>query len=111
MDTKTINEIIISLLADIAPISYGWFTGSKENHITFFEYNMLGDNYMDDELYSMKHSIQVDLWGYSNLEDIKNKIIKILIANDFIFIDCKDLFEAEKSLYHKVIRVRITKEF
>ena len=108
---ENINEMLISLLTDIAPITYGWFTGSKETHITFFEYNMLGDSYSDDELTSTKHSIQVDLWGYENLETTKEKIIRTLIIGGFKFIDCKDLFEAEKDLYHKCIRVRITKKF
>lgn len=107
---ENLNELIISLLSDIAPTSYGWF---KDNgtHITFFEYNMRGQDYSDDELVRTAHSIQVDIWGYENLENMKKKIIKTLLENNFSFTDSKDLFEAEKGLYHKSMRFSIIVKF
>ncbi len=60
---------------------------------------------MDSEV----HYFQIDIWGYTNLESLKSQVKNILLANDFILVDSKDLFETEQKLFHKAIRVKIEK--
>lgn len=111
-ENSTINEMLISILSDLKiPIRYGWYEGEKQTNITFFEYLMQGADYQDDEMVTCMHNIQIDIWGYTNVEQLKNNVIKILLKNNFLLIDCKDLFEEDKNLYHKAIRVRIYKNF
>lgn len=111
-ENSTINEMLISILSDFqVPVKYGWYEGQKETNITFFEYLMQGNSYQDDEMISCTHNIQIDIWGYSNIENLKTQIIKALLKNDFLLIDARDLFEEDIKLYHKVIRVKINKAF
>lgn len=111
-ENSTINEMLISILSDFqVPVRYGWYEGEKQTNITFFEYLMQGADYQDDEMVSCTHNIQVDIWGYTNIEQLKNQVIKALLKNNFLLVDCKDLFEEDIKLYHKAIRVRINKVF
>lgn len=111
-ENSTINEMLISILSDFQiPVKYGWYEGQKENNITFFEYLMQGSDYQDDEMVSCTHNIQIDIWGYSNIENLKIQVIKTLLNAGFLLVDCRDLFEQDIKLYHKAIRVKINKVF
>lgn len=111
-ENETINEMLISILSDFqVPVRYGWYEEEKQTNITFFEYLMQGADYQDDEMVSSTHNIQIDIWSYSNIEQLKNQVIKALLKNNFLLVDCKDLFEEDIKLYHKAIRVRINKVF
>lgn len=103
------NEKIINLIEPILPISYGWYKGEKETHCTFYKYNEVPEWTGDGKLLSSMLSYQIDLWGYTNLEEYEKNIKDILMQNEFLFVSSTDLFEADKGLYHKALRVRINK--
>ena len=110
MEEKTMNEFMLDILTPLGvPVNYGWYDGIKENNITFYQYLEQYGDFMDDEMTSIVHFFQIDLWGYTNLEPLKKQVLSTLLKNDFRLVDTRDLFEVKEGLYHKAIRVRTEK--
>lgn len=106
---------VIKLLAKVLnPISkrgihtaQGWYDGSiDKTHITFC---IIGDrinNISDDEEEEIIHHIQVDLWSKSDEWMLKKEIKKLMIKNDFGYVDGKDFYENDTKIYHKAMRFK-----
>lgn len=98
-----IDDIIYKLLEDIPNVYAGWYREElSETHVTFMKYYYSPSTFLDDEATEIYFAYQFDVWGTDKdeVESIEKQVRKILIKNDFEWLDGKGEFETETGLYH-----------
>ena len=91
----------------------GWYDQDiNKTHITVHEYLDQEDTFLDDEVEEMEHNIQIDVWSLDSIEaeNLKNKIRKLLKANNFSFIQGESFYETDTKIYHKAMRFSYIEE-
>lgn len=92
-------------------IESGWYNKNiLKTHVTYCELDDEIDDASDDEVESIIHTVQIDIWGFDDLETLKirEKIRKIINNIDEI---CNvrgevlnETLEDNTTLYHKALR-------
>lgn len=110
-----IIEIIAKALESISSrgitIVQGWYDKNiNDTHITFCELSDRSNNISDDEEEDIIHTIQVDIWSKSDEWKLKKEIKRLMINNDFGYIDGQDFLETDTKIYHKALRFNYLEE-
>lgn len=101
----SINKIIRDALLPLGvPVMYMTYTGTETTYITFFRYNEKGALLADDEEQTTRHSVQVDIWGKGNIENLSEQVKKTLQAIGFIRHSFFENYEKDTKTYHKAYR-------
>lgn len=110
-----IIEIIAEALESISKrgitVVQGWYDENINNtHITFCELSDRSNNISDDEEEDVAHTIQIDIWSKKDEWKLKKEVKKLMLSNDFGYIDGQDLFETDTKIYHKALRFSYLEE-
>ncbi|MGG7142483.1 hypothetical protein ACQPVP_03355 [Clostridium nigeriense] len=110
-----IIEIIAKALDTISKRSItvvqGWYDENiSDTHITFCELSDRSNNLSDDEEEDIAHTIQIDIWSLKDEWELKKEIKKLMLRNDFGYIDGEDFFETDTKIYHKALRFNYLEE-
>ena len=110
-----IIEIIAEALKSISDkgitVVQGWYDKNiNDTHITFCELSDRSNNISDDEEEDIAHTIQVDIWSKKDELKLKKEVKKLMLNNDFGYIDGADFFEIETKIYHKSLRFSYLEE-
>ncbi len=82
------------------PVEKLHYSGNAPTYITFFEYDENVENNSDDEIESLGHYIQVDLWTKTDYTDIKSKIKLAMKNAGFSFSNAQEQYEEDTEVYH-----------
>lgn len=92
-------------------IESGWYNKNiLKTHVTYCELDDEIDDASDDEVESIIHTVQIDIWGFDDLETLKirEKIRKIINNIDEIGNVrgevLNETLEDNTTLYHKALR-------
>lgn len=89
----------------------GWYDKNiHDTHITFCELSDRSNNISDDEEEDIAHAIQVDIWSKKDEWQLKKEVKKLMLANDFGYVDGQDFFETDTKIYHKSLRFSYLEE-
>ena len=104
-----IIEFIANVLEPISSknisVVQGWYDENiNSTHITFCELSDRSNDISDDEEENIEHTIQVDIWSKEDEWQLKKEVKKLMISNDFGYIEGQDFFEIETGIYHKALR-------
>ena len=106
-----IDKLLTPIVNDNIIVQSGWYDENLgKTHVTYCELNDNTESVSDDEIESINHTVQIDVWGFDDLETvkIKEKIRKIINNVDEISnVTGENLSEklADNSiLYHKALR-------
>lgn len=110
-----IIEVIAKALESISQrgicVVHGWYDKNiKDTHVTFCELRDRGNNISDDEEEDIEHTIQVDIWSTKDEWQLKKEIKKLMVDNNFGYIEGQDFFETETKIYHKALRFNYLEE-
>lgn len=82
------------------PVSRLKYSGTAQTYITFFEYDEDVENSSDDEIETIGHYVQVDLWTETDFTNYKS-LIKLAMKNaSFYFTNAEELYEDDTKVYH-----------
>lgn len=104
---------IIEFIANVLePISsegitcvQGWYDSNiNDTHITFCELSDRSNDVSDDLEENIEHTIQVDIWSKEDEWQLKKEVKRLMISNDFGYLEGQDFFETETGIYHKALR-------
>lgn len=94
----TVQQSLIS--ATGLPVSRLKYLGTAQTYITFFEYDEDVENSSDDEIETIGHYVQVDLWTKADFTNYKS-LIKLAMKNaSFYFTNAEELYEDDTKIYH-----------
>lgn len=114
-----IIEVVARALKEISDrgitVVQGWYDENiNDTHITFCELSDRTNEVSDDEEESIAHTIQVDIWSKKDEWQLKKEVKKLMINNDFGYIEGQDFIEVDKNngsvLYHKALRFNYVEE-
>lgn len=110
-----IIEIIAKALESISfrgiTVVQGWYDQNiNDTHITFCELSDRSNNISDDEEEDIVHTIQVDIWSLKDEWKLKKEVKKLMVLNDFGYIDGQDFIEPDTKIYHKALRFSYLEE-
>ena len=89
----------------------GWYDENiNDTHITFCELSDRSNNISDDLEEDIAHTIQIDIRSKKNEWKLKKEVKKLMLNNDFGYIDGADFFETEDKIYHKALRFSYLEE-
>lgn len=110
-DIVPIIDELLKPIASKITVQSGWYDENlNEMHVTYCELNDDIESSSDDEVESISHTIQIDVWGFDDLETlkIKEKIRKIINNVDEISNvtgeNLSETLEDNSILYHKALR-------
>lgn len=106
-----VYELLTPIINENISVESGWYNDKlNKTHVTYCELNDNLDTVSDDEVESINHTVQIDVWGFDDLETlkIKEKIRKIInnvdeISN-VIGENLSEKIEDNSILYHKALR-------
>ena len=91
------------------PVNQSTYIGKKVPYIVFQVYLEQGELFADDEELVTGYYIHLDLFGKENMEELSEKIKKLMKEAGFVRQASWDgQFEQDTKLYHKIFR--FTKE-
>ena len=106
-----IYKLLRASIEEDISIESGWYNEDiQETHVTYCELDDDINNASDDEVESISHTVQIDIWGFDDLETlkIKEKIRKIINNVDEISNvkgqNLSETLENNRTLYHKALR-------
>lgn len=110
-----IIEFIAKVLSEISSrgicVISGWYDEDiNDTHITFCELNDATGDVSDDEEESIIHHIQVDIWSSRDEWKLKKEVKKLMLKNDFGYVDGKDSYENKPKIYHRAMRFDYVEE-
>lgn len=106
-----VAEALEDILQRGIPVVNGWYDENiNKTHVTFMELTDRTNNVSDDEEEDIAHVIQVDIWSKTDEWKLKSEIKKMMINNDFGYIEGADLFDIETKIYHKALRFDFLEE-
>lgn len=110
-----IIEFVARALKEISDsgitVVYGWYDKNiNDTHITFCELSDRTNDISDDEEESINHTIQVDIWSKNDEWQLKKDVKRLMVNNDFGYIEGQDFFETETKIYHKALRFNYVEE-
>lgn len=101
----TANQIILNSLKTLnVPIQKLVYTGTSSTYITYFFYNERGILNADDEEQATRFSLQVDVWGKGDIENLTEQVKTTLQAIGCSRIGFFEDFEKDTKIYHKAYR-------
>ena len=112
MDFDIVEKVYESL-STVENVYEGWYREDlNKDHITFFQYVEVPQDFEDDEEGSINHGIQVDIWSKDSIKSQQLKIIarKLLKSHGFRYTDGQDLYETDTGIYHKAMRFNYLEE-
>ncbi|MEN8079374.1 hypothetical protein ABFP60_20685 [Clostridioides difficile] len=110
-----IIEIIAKALESISlkgiTVVQGWYDENiNDTHITFCELSDRSNNISDDEEEDIVHILQIDIWSKKDEWKLKKEVKKLMLNNDFGYIEGQDFFEPDTKIYHKSLRFNYLEE-
>ncbi|WP_243124919.1 hypothetical protein [Clostridium cuniculi] len=110
-----IIEIIANALKPISDrgliVVQGWYDENiNDTHITFCELSDRSNDFSDDEEENIVHTIQVDIWSEKDEWQLKKEVKKLMLQNDFGYIDGANSFETDTKIHHKALRFNYLEE-
>lgn len=100
-----INKLIRDTLLPLnVPVMKQVYTGTATTYITFFFYNERGILNADNEEQATRYSIQVDVWGKGDIEDLAKQVKERLEIVGFSRIAFFEDYEKDTKIYHKAYR-------
>lgn len=110
-----IIEIIARVLESISSrgvtVVQGWYDENINNtHITFCELSDRSNNSSDDEEEDILHTVQIDIWSLKDEWQLKKEVKKLMLNNDFGYVEGQDFFETDTKIYHKSLRFNYLEE-
>lgn len=99
----SLNSMIIDALSPIAPVDFHFYDGSESTYMTFFTYNQRAGLIADDDEVSTVYSIQLDIYGKGNIENIAQQAKQALKAIGFARTSEIEMYESETQTYRKSI--------
>ncbi|MGM7635635.1 tail completion protein gp17 [Bacillus sp. Hm123] len=104
------NKLVLDALKDIgAPVAFQEYTGpAVPVYVTFFFYNEMGTEFVEDEEAATSYSLQVDVWSNGNYKSVVKSVKDSLKSVGFMRVFATDLYEKDTKIYHKVLRFRCT---
>jgi hypothetical protein len=86
------------------PFAFLRYRGKEKTYITYYETINKPELNGDDETIYSSSSFDFDVYTDSNYLKIVSELKKIMIKNNFIWVeDSPDMYEEETGLYHKTI--------
>lgn len=86
------------------PVNYLTYKGDSKTYVT---YTFIGDDptlFADNKEVGSIVSVDVDIYSDGNLLNIEERIIELMIENDFIRKGTSpDMYEEDTKMYHKTI--------
>ena len=115
MISLDIIEFIANALKPISDrgviVVQGWYDENiNDTHITFCELSDRSNDISDDEEENIVHTIQVDIWSKKDEWQLKKEVKKLMLQNDFGYIDGVNLFEIDNKIHHKALRFNYLEE-
>jgi len=86
------------------PVAKSDYTGIEKTYITYFEYDENVEDSSDDEIATISHYIQVDLWTKTDYTNLKPQIKLAMKNAGFSFTNGQELFEEDTKTYHYATR-------
>ena len=110
-----IIEIIAKALESISlkgiTVVQGWYDENiNDTHITFCELSDRSNNISDDEEEDIVHILQIDIWSKKDEWKLKKEVKKLMLNNDFGYIEGQNFFEPDAKIYHKSLRFNYLEE-
>lgn len=108
-------EVISQALEDISSrgicVVQGWYDKNiKDTHITFCELNDRINNTSDDKEEDIEHVIQIDIWSRKDELKLKKEVKKLMLDNDFGYLEGQNFFEIDTKIHHKALRFNYLEE-
>lgn len=97
----SINAEIIQALKSIAPVALHEYAGNSETYITFFTFSQRSGLSADDEEKATIFSLQVDIYGKGNIEELTKQVKTALKAIGFRRTTEMELFEETTKTYRR----------
>lgn len=108
---KIIAKALESISSRGITVVQGWYDENiNDTHVTFCELSDKSNNISDDEEEDIAHTIQIDIWSKKDEWELKKEIKKLMMNNDFGYIDGSDFFEIDTKIYHKALRFSYLEE-
>ena len=110
-----IIEVIAKALESISlkgiTVVQGWYDENiNDTHITFCELSDRSNNISDDEEEDIIHILQIDIWSKKDEWKLKKEVKKLMLNNDFGYIEGQNFFEPDTKIYHKSLRFSYLEE-
>lgn len=110
-----IIEVIANVLKPISDrgiiVVQGWYDKNiNDTHITFCELSDRSNDFSDDEEENIVHTIQVDIWSKKDEWQLKKEVKKLMLQNDFGYLDGANSFETDTQIHHKALRFNYLEE-
>ncbi|MDU6876310.1 MAG: hypothetical protein E6377_17790 [Clostridium sp.] len=110
-----IIEIIAKALESISSrgitVVQGWYDQNiNDTHITFCELSDRSNNISDDKEEDVVHTIQIDIWSLKDEWKLKKEVKKLMLLNDFGYVEGQDFFETDTKIHHKALRFTYLEE-
>lgn len=108
---ETISKALMPITLKGICVVQGWYDENiNDTHITFCLLNDRSNNISDDEEEDIVYTIQIDIWSKNDDWKLKNEVKKLMLANDFGYVEGQDFFETETKLHHKALRFNYLEE-
>jgi len=86
------------------PVRFQKYTGDAETYITFFEYNDQVEDHAEDNIDTIGHYVQVDVWSKGNYNATVNSVKRLMRQAGFMYSNGQDLYEPDTKIFHKGLR-------
>lgn len=110
-----IIEVISKALQSISlrgiTVVQGWYDKNiNDTHITFCVLNDNTNNSSDDEEEEILYTVQIDIWSKNDEWKLKREVKRLMIKNEFGYVDGQDFFEIDTKIHHKALRFKFVEE-